>query len=497
MGVIIKQSFWGTVIAYIGVVVGYINTLYFRAEYFDLSQIGLFTLITSHAMMISPLSSLGMSNSFIKYFSSFEKKDQNTFFTLLFLVTCFGCGIVLLTGYAFKDQIVVRYTDSAPEYINYLWITAMVMVANSFFDIFFSLSRTILKVVFPSFLRDVYLRIGSLLLVIGYASSWWSFSGVVSGLGITYLSAFIILFIKLSLFDGFRFNFSFAIVGGQWRTDLAKFGSYAMLMAGSFAIINNSSYDQVTAVLGADMNGVFTTCFFIAVIVEMPRRNIVKVIAPIISSEIERNNIQEVENLYKRGSITMSIIGLLLMIGICTNLQDLFDFIPKGESFQVGFYVVIAVCFAKLITMMGSFSGEILNFSPYYRYNLLFQIMSAILLIGMNDVLLPKYGLNGAGSSYLTAIAFQSTLKYFWVKVKMGIQPFTKQHLPLLVIAVSVALAAYFFQPGMHPILNIILRSILTSIIFIVAIFLLKISSDINKIIHSTFERFLNVRLPK
>lgn len=496
MGVVIKQSFWGTVIAYIGVVVGYVNTLYFRAEYFDLSQIGLFTLITANAMIISPVSSFGMGSSFLKYFPSFQHTDKDRFFSFLFSITIIGNILVLCAGYLMKDVIAARYIETAPTYINYLSITAIIVVSNSLFDLFFNYSRIIMQVIFPSFLRDVYLRVGSLALVFGYAMNWWNFDSAVLGLGLVYSSVFLLLFMQLSI-AGFRFNFRFGIITPEWRKKLLKFGSYSMLMAGSFALINNASYDQVTTILGPEMNGIFTTCFFIAMIVEMPRRNMAKVIAPIISSELEQKNMVELEKLYKRSSITMSVIGMLLFIGVATNLQDLFDFIPKGNEFQIGFWVVVSVSLAKLILMVSSFAGEIINFSHLYRYNLLFQAISAVVLIVLNYFLIKVFGLNGAAISYLLALTLHTLLKMIFVKYHFGIHPFMKSHLPLIGIGIVISVAAFIFRPGFHPVIDITIRSVLTGIIFIFLIYRFRISTDINKIIHSTFERFLNINLPK
>ena len=497
MGVVIKQSFWGTAIAYLGVVVGYVNTLYLRAEYFDLSQIGLFTLITANAMIVSPISSFGMGSSFIKFFPSFNQDERSRFFSYLFLITIIGNAVVLIAGYLMRDLIAARYIETAPTYINYLSITAIIILSNSLFELFFSYSRTIMKVVFPSFLRDIYLRIGSLLLVFGFAIEWWDFPVAVIGLGFVYFLAFVFLFFQLIIYHGFRFNFSFGIITREWKIKLLQFGSYSMLLAGSFALINNVTYDQVTAILGPDMNGIFTTCFFIAIIVEMPRRNMSKVIGPIISSEFEKGNMEEVDKLYKRSSITMSVIGILLFIGIVTNLQDLFNFIPKGSAFQAGFWVVIGVCLAKLALMASSFAGEIINFSPSYKYNLIFQVTAAVVLVALNSLLIAKWGLNGAAISYLITIVFHILLKLVFVKVKFGLHPFMRSHIPLLVIGVSITFGAYYFQPDMHPIINIAIRSILTTIIFLFLIYRFRISSDINKLIHSTFERFLKINLPK
>ncbi len=497
MGVVIKQSFWGTAIAYTGVIVGYVNTLYFRAEYFTLEQIGLFTLITANAMMVSPISSFGAGSSYIKYFPSFSEEKKHRLFTFLFLISLVGNAIILFVGFLFKDVIASRYLQTSPTYVDYLFVTGMVIISNSLFDLFFSYSRSILNVVVPSFLRDVYLRLGSLFLVLGFAWEWWSFHYSVVGLGLVYLLAFILLFLNLLLRHSLRFDFNLSDIDFQWKKNLWRFGSYSMLLAGSFAVINNISYDQITATIGPEMTGIFTTCFFIGVVVEMPKRNMAKVMMPLISKASKEKEHGLIEGIYKRSSITMSVIGLLFTIGIITNLQDLFDFIPKGSAFQTGFWVVVFVCVAKVTLMISSFAGEIINYSEAYQYNLYFQIAAAIILIVLNYFLIPVWGINGAGFSYMISILFHILMKGLFVKKKLNMHPFIKSHLSLMIISVIIFSLAFVFNPDFHPIISIGIRAVLTTLVFLFLVYRFKVSEDINKLINSTFERFLKINLSK
>ncbi|MEM6738272.1 MAG: polysaccharide biosynthesis C-terminal domain-containing protein [Bacteroidota bacterium] len=497
MGVVIKQSFWGTFIAYLGVVLGYVNTLYFRAAYFSLEQIGLFTLITANAMMVSPISSFGAGSSYMKYFPSFDEEKKHRLFSFLFLVCVIGNGIILLVGYLLKDSIALRYVDTAPIYIDFLFVTGIVIVSNSFFDLFFNYSRSVLRVVVPSFLRDIYLRLGSFFLVIGYSLTWWNFDKAVIGLGIVYFSSFVVLFFQLIIRHAFHFDFRLESINTSWKKKLFEFGVYSMMLAGSFAVINNISYDQITAVLGSDMTGIFTTCFFIGVVVEMPKRNMAKVLIPLISKASKENDSQAIKAIYQRSSITMSIIGILFTIGIITNLQDLFDFIPKGSAFQAGFWVAVFVCLAKLTLMISSFSGEIINFSHLYKYNLYFQVLAAFMLVILNYFLIPIWGINGAGFSYVITMIFHTALKTGFVQYHFKISPLINSHLFLFIVSGATFALAFFFKPAFHPLINIGIRSMLITGVFVVLVYRFRISADINNLIHSTFERFLKIKLPK
>lgn len=497
MGVVIKQSFWGTLITYLGVAVGYINTLYLRPEFFEMEEIGLFTLITANAMMISPICSLGMGASFIKFFPALKDEFRNQFFTFQFTITLFANVMVIIAGFLLKEWIAGIYAESAPQYIQYLFITGVVIVVNSLFDLFFSYSRSILKVVFPSFLREIFLRIGSIFLVVGYALNWFSFDWAVYGLGITYGLVFILLYLQLVISHHFRFDFNFSQISADWKKRLFRFAFYSMGLAGSFAILNNATYSQVSSLLGPAANGIFTTCFFIGVIVEMPRRNMAKVMSPIISSEFEKQNMKEVDSLYKRSSITMSVIGILLFMGIITNLNDLFVFIPKGEQFETGFWVVTMVCAAKLVLMASSFPGEIINYSPLYRYNLIFQVGAAVMIVVMNQLVIPIWGLTGAGISYFAIITLHVIVKILFVQKYFHIQPFILAHIKLILAGLVIGALAWFWHPPTHPAIAIILRSIAITLVFIYLIYRLRISDDINKLIRSTFERFLNIKISK
>lgn len=491
MGIVIRQSFWATVIAYLGVVIGYFNTLYLRPEFLTLSQIGIFNLVTANAMLISPFCSAGMPGTFIKYFPEIEKGNhiRNQFFTFQALVIIGLNILVIALAYLNQDWIANRFEENASGYVDYLSITAIIIVVNSLFELMFAYCRSLLNVVVPSILRDVFLRIGSILLIAGFAMNWWSYEIAVQGLALNYCIALLVLLAYLMIGHGLRFTTSLTYIDAEWRKRILRYGSYAMLLALSFAVMNNVNYLQVSTELGEAATGIFTTCFFIGVIVEMPRRNMLKVLSPIFAKAMQAKDMDQVNRMYQKGSITMSVFGLLLVIGILTNVEDLFAFIPQGEGFASGYWVVVAVCVAKLLIILFSFNQEIIVFSDFYKYSLYLQVLSAVILILLNIWLLPILGLTGAGISYLIAIAFHTFMKFGLLWRKFRISPFTSAHVTLLVVS-SVVLVLFLMIPfPFNPLINIAVRSILTTILFVGVIFKLNISPDINQLIKTTFEK--------
>ncbi len=497
MGVVIRQSFWGTIIAYLGVVIGYFNALYLRPEFLTLDQIGIFTLVTANAMLISPFCSAGMPGTFIKYFPELKKTStlKNQFFTLQLLIVIILSGLILTIGYLNKNWILSYFISNSPDYTYYLIITGIIIGVNSIFDMLFAYCRTLLQVLVPIFLRDVFLRVGSLMLIGGFALGFWNFNLAVKGLAINYTLALVFLFLYLIIKHKLRFSFDLRRVDKHWKLRIINFGAYIMLLALSLSILNNIHYSQITSILGLRANGIFTTCFFIGVIVEMPRRNMINIMSPLFSKALQENKMVQVDQMYKKGSVTMAVFGVLLFIGILTNLEDLFFFIPQGSALQEGYWVVVAICATKLIVMLFSFSHEILVYSTYHRYALYFQLIGAPLLIILNIVLLPKWGIAAAGLSYFITITFQSLIRFLFLKTKFQLYPFSRAHLRLLLVAILVFVIFWAIQFPFSPILNIAVRSILTTMVFVIIIFKMNISPDINQLIQSTFEKVLKIKI--
>lgn len=496
MGVVIRQSFWGTIIAYLGVVIGFVNALYLRPEFLTLDQIGIFTLVTANAMLISPLCSAGMPSTFIKFFPEISSNQslKYQFFTFQMLVVL-GLNVLVITvAYLNKDWLVGLFQYQAEGYTQYLAITAVIIVVNSLFDMLFAYCRSLLQVLVPTFLRDIFLRMGAIFLVGGFALDLWDFPTTVKGLAINYVLGFTFLWIYLMAFRGLKFSFNFRQINPPLRKRLLNFAWYLMLLALSFSAMNNVNYLQVSIILGDRANGIFTTCFFIGLIVEIPRRSILNVLSPLISKAMQEDHMEAVGNIYKKGSITMSIFGTLLFIGILTNLDDLLRFVPQGGAFEEGYWVVIFICSAKLLQMVFSSSQEIIVYSTRYKMTLYLQLLGALMLVSLNMILLPSWGLIGAGFSYFVVVLVHSLLKFFFVYKQFNISPFVKSHLPLLIISLVIFVVFLILPFPFSPVLNILIRSTLTTLVFMIGVFKMEISSETNNLIRITFERMLKIK---
>ena len=72
MNIILKQSFWSTIIIYLGVLIGFFNSIFLFPKFFNPDQIGLLRQIISASTMLIPLATFGVSASYIKFYPYFK-----------------------------------------------------------------------------------------------------------------------------------------------------------------------------------------------------------------------------------------------------------------------------------------------------------------------------------------------------------------------------------------------------------------------------------------
>jgi O-antigen/teichoic acid export membrane protein len=105
-------------------------------------------------------------------------------------------------------------------------------------------------------------------------------------------------------------------------------------------------------------------------------------------------------------------------------------------------------------------------------------------MIGLNFILIPIYGINGAAFATLLSTIMFNLIRFIFLLVKYGMHPFThKTAWAILWVAVTAVLGYFMLSLKLHPIFNILAKSIIVSSIFAVGVWKLKLSEDINMIV--------------
>src|SRR5690606_11048077 len=130
------------------------------------------------------------------------------------------------------------------------------------------------------------------------------------------------------------------------------------------------------------------------------------------------------------------------------NIDDIFRFLPKGETYSEGKYVVLLIGPVKLFDIGTGLNTEIILYSRYFRWATILIISAALISVALSLVLIPAFGYTRAAFAAVIPTLVLSAAKLLLVRIKFGIQPFSGTTAKLIVLFAGTYLLALAFPPS-------------------------------------------------
>jgi O-antigen/teichoic acid export membrane protein len=343
-------------------------------------------------------------------------------------------------------------------------------------------SRSLLKTVIPNLLREIVARLFLSVLVLLYFSGVLSFDQFVIGSVVAYLICLLLLISYLWQQGEISIQTNFKSLDQNKFSELIKYSLLSFAGMAGMILIGKIDSMMVSAMLGLASNAIYTTAFYMATVIEIPKRALSQITMPLISKAFEQNKATEVASLYRKTSINQFIIGSLLLIGVWINLDNIFALMPKGDNYEPGKWVVAIVGFGKLIDMLFGPSSEIIVLSKYYRFNIVLIVILATIVILSNNILIPRYGIEGAAWGSAFALVTFNVIKFIFIYAKFGIQPFEWATLKVMAIGATTLLVNSMLLNIDNTLLDIAFRSVIVTLLFSSLILGTNVSADANGI---------------
>jgi O-antigen/teichoic acid export membrane protein len=483
MGIVVRQSILTSIISYTGIAIGYVNLIYLYPKFLEPDQVGLLRVIQDAAMLLAPFATIGLAQGILRFFPQYlhSKKEIKKFVSLIILMAFVGFTTFLLVFNIFEDYILSFFKDNAASVIHYKNFVLALTFAFVFITIFDQFSRAVLQIAFPNFLKEIGIRFFQALLVLAFFYSIVSFNQFIIGSVVIYfisLSILILFLIRSTI--GFDFRGAMSFSWARIR-EILKFSSLSFVSVSAMILIGKMDSIMVTGMLGLSSVAIYTTAYYMATVIEIPKRVITQVTTTLIARAFEKNDLAEVNSLYKKTANNQLIIGTLLMIGIWANLPNIFQIMPKGDIYQAGAQVVILVGIGKLIDMAFGPSSEIIGLSKYYWFNLVCVSSLAIIVIITNYLFIPRYGIIGAAYGSVIALVLYNVVKYVFIYFKLNLQPFTRATVNVIFISVGTAGVNLVLPSLENVFVDMIFRSAIITLVYSTLILASKSSEEINR----------------
>ena len=483
MGIVFKQTSWNIVTISIAILIGGVNTLYFYPEFLKDDYYGLVVFLLATSNLLQPLMSFGAQHTIIKFFSSFnDKKKKDQFLSSVIFLPLFFIIPITFLVVQFHDIIAQFLSVKNPIIESYVWVIFLVSFATSYFEVFYSWSRVQFKSIFGNILKEIYPRISVLFLLILVSFEvlnkenfvWWL-------TGLYYLRLILMI-----VYSFYLYKPVFSITIPDNFKEILSYSFY-ILLAGSAAsfLIDIDKY-MIPQKQAISQTAYYAVAVFIATVVEIPGRAMFQILNPLVAKSLNDQNYSELKYLYKKSSENLLLISGLFFLLINLNI-DSFYLLLNNQFYSNASLVVLIISSAKLIQMSFGCGPAILATSTFYRITLPFSISMAISVYLLNDYLIDLYGINGAAISTFIVLLVFTILKILYIVFKIKIQPYSLNSLKILFSIFIVYLINYFINLDYNPLLNIFIRSVGITILYLIMIYFFGISQKLKNLLNLKF----------
>jgi O-antigen/teichoic acid export membrane protein len=480
MGVILKQSSFNTIIILIAFTIGGINTLLLYTNFLTPENYGLVVFLLSAANVLMPLTAFGVQYTIVKFFSSYQtKQEKDRFLSMAIILPLFIAIPVGFFGVIFYEKISQLLSAENAMIKDYTYIIYLVAIATAYFEIFYAWSKVQMQSIFGNAVKELFSRVMIMILL---ALVWLEVINQHQFILCLTASYFLrMLVMQIYAFKLYTPKFSFHLPDNFM--EVIKYSGYIILAGSAGAILLDIDKVMLPAKEALEFTAYYTVGVFIASVIEAPGRAMLQIVSPLTAKAINESNFEEIKSLYKRTSINLLIVCGLFFVLINCNVAELYLLIDKPQYSQ-GVFVVLMVSIAKLYNMLLANNGAIISNSKYYKVLLPYGIAMALSVYYLNIYLIDIYSMNGAALSTLFVILTFNTIKIWYVNKKFSVLPFTKKTLLTFLIIGFFFFSFYFWDFKINPFINIFLKSTLIVFTYTFFIYKLNLSQQITAVVN-------------
>lgn len=498
MGIVKRQSFKATLVSYAGACIGFLLVIFIYPRSLTPEQIGLTRVLSEASLFFSSFALMGMNSMAIKFFPYFKnnKNNHNGFPFLISFFPLIGFVIFIAFFFIFKSGIISMFEAKSGLFTKYI----IYVIPLTFFWIYITIFETyaslLQRIVFPKLIKEIAVRILTILIITLFYFKIISLNQFVFLFVSIYGIATLLNLIYVNSIKKINIKPNFRVLKNPLRREIIVFMLFMIVVGIGANISSRIDVFMISQKVSLTGTGIFTIAFFIASFIEMPSRAIFQITTPFAAEALKNNDMVLVSALYKRVSINQLVIASMVFLLIWINVDNIFKIMPNGYVYQSGKYVILFIGMAKVFDAVTGLNVILLGYSKYYYYTLFFIFFLAAITVINNLIFIPLYGIVGSAIATAISIFLYNAIILLFVKLKLKVQPFSKNTLKAMFIILFVLLINLIIPHFSNAFIDGIIRSLVFSLFFAVTIYKLEISRDINEFVKNVNTRFLNGFFP-
>lgn len=466
----------------LGFLFGAINIYFYtKTGTFSKAQFGLTKIFFDFLQLAIAFSSFGFFSvlyKFYPYYNDNLPKKKNELLTITFVVCLFGFFLFCLVGYFIKPVFIKQYLLRSPliiEYYPYLYIFAFGGLLFTILEIYCWVKH---KSIIANFLKETALRFLTLVLIILFIFKLINFNNFITLFSLQFLLLFFILYAYFKSKNDIYFSFQITQVSKKfWKKMLSM---QFLIYSGAIIIALTGVIDSfvLAKLMGISIVGDFTIAQYASTFVNVPQKAIMGGSIGILTKAWKDKNISEINRIYTRSCINLSLMALFIFGNIWLNVSPAIDSFNIDASYKSALSTMFFICVARTIDASTGLNGIIIGTSTFWKFDFISGMILLAIRLPATWFLIVKFGLLGSAIADVISITIYNFIRFEYLRRKYNMQPFNYKN----ILAIILALASYFISfyscKNIEGIAGILVRASLFSSVFITGIFGLKLTPD-------------------
>lgn len=486
MGIIQRQGFWSTIFNYLGVAIGFVNMIWLYPNALSEDNFGLLRVVLASSLMIARVLELGLTNTATNFLSRFNYNDNhyNGFISFLYILPILA--FILFIALNWMASILDLFTPSI-NIANKQVIMLIIIFSSLFGEITIAILRSIYINIVPIFIREIFLRVLQLSLILVYKEFGISFQLFVLLFSFTYLIHALLLISFANMQSKFAFSRRIDLAKKVPLRKIADYSLFMLLNRFPSIALNQIDIIMLGSLAGLREAGFYFVAYSLADMIRIPYRNIIQISTPLIAASWHTNDISSINKLYKQSANNLFLIGSLILLVIYANFYLLAHLFNPSYTDLIGIVVIIAL--SKLFDVGTGLNATILQTSSLYRYVLYLNLILTAITIILNLLLIPEFGIMGAAIATAVSVLLVNSFKVIILNRSFNLTPFSIFYLRSIIF-ISILTATIYLLPDLENIwINSLYKTAIIILFSVLGISFFSISPELKELLRQKLSR--------
>lgn len=489
-----RESFFSALFLGLSILIQYLNILFLIPRVLQPAQYGLTQLLITIASTLCLFGQLGLRSVTIRYFPYFrdEKTAHHSYLSFLLLTPLLGVVLVFLFAFGLKDWLITVFQSAeSNDLINnyYFWVFPLTFFLI-YFEVLGSYAAALFRPSVPVLFRDVFTKLGILVLLLLFWQGYFGFPVFVAALILLHGLQGLGLIGYLMYIGEWRIAFDWSKFTPKLLREMFVYGFFTLSSGSVMYVLEYIDRLMVSVMSAGELadGGIYSILCTIGLVVYMPGKAITTAALPVIADAWQRQDLHRIESVYRKTSLLQLILGGLVCVGIWINRHHVVSML--GTAYEAGKYVPILVGLSQLADLATGINGGIIATSRHFKFQFYFNLFLLILTVFTNYLFIPLYGLTGAAFANLLTMVIYNFGKGYFVWHTFRMQPFTKKTLWVLLLLLLLVGVDYLLPTlPYHFVVDLLFRSFIITALFGGLILYFRVSEDINELVARYWKR--------